>query len=48
MGVDVVVVQSVYKPITAANMAFLANLMQTRPDLTFVMFIEFKRLNRDF
>lgn len=39
-GVDVVVVQSVYKPITAANMAFLANLMQTRPDLTFVMFID--------
>ena len=39
-GVDVVVVQSVYKPITAANMAFLANLMQTRPDLTFLMFID--------
>ena len=38
--VDTVVVQSVYRTITPANMAFLQNLMDTRPDITFIHFID--------
>ena len=38
--VDTVVVQAVYSPITAANTAFLQNLMNTRPDITFIHFID--------
>ena len=37
---DMAAVQSVCKPVTAANMALLANPVQTRPDLSFVMFID--------
>ena len=37
-NVKVVVVQSVYKTITAANSALITNLMATRPDLTFAIF----------
>ena len=37
---DMAAVQSVCKPVTAANMALLANPVQTRPDLSLVMFID--------
>ncbi len=39
-GVDVVVVQSVYNTISAANMALIQNLADTRPDLTFALFLD--------